>query len=184
MRRKRSRGTDGFTLIEMMIVVAIIGVLASAAIPAFVRYMRNARNVEGVHNVSKMADSSRAYYEAHSRFNLNGCTSVTCAAAAPPTPSLGAWAVCQLHAGVYPASYTAEFKHAQWQKLLFQPEGNIRFEYYFYGYNHTNPASSYAYHRAYRYSSCNAGKQVVVRAWIRISAGAPVKQGPYLMLNW
>ena len=56
------RKTSGFTLIELMIVVAILGILAAIAIPAFVTYIRRAKTVEATENISKMFDASAAYY--------------------------------------------------------------------------------------------------------------------------
>ncbi|TLY21640.1 MAG: prepilin-type N-terminal cleavage/methylation domain-containing protein [Nitrospirae bacterium] len=46
MPRRMLKGPQGFTLIELMIVVAIIGVLAAVAIPNFMRYQAKARQAE------------------------------------------------------------------------------------------------------------------------------------------
>jgi type IV pilus assembly protein PilA len=64
MNRIRTAGAKGFTLIELMIVVAIIGILAAVAIPAFMKYIRRSKTVEATMNVRKMFDSSVSYYEA------------------------------------------------------------------------------------------------------------------------
>lgn len=52
----------GFTLIELMIVVAIIGILAAIAIPAFVTYVRRSKTVEATENVDKMFSAVSSYY--------------------------------------------------------------------------------------------------------------------------
>jgi len=58
----------GFTLIELMIVVAIIGILASLAIPAYQSYTIRAQVSEGLMLAGPLKNAIASYYTEHGSF--------------------------------------------------------------------------------------------------------------------
>ena len=61
---KNFRNTKGFTLIELMIVVAIIAILAVVAVPQFTKYMRSAKAAEANEMLDLVKKGSASYYSA------------------------------------------------------------------------------------------------------------------------
>ena len=59
---------QGFTLIELMIVVAIIGILASIALPAYQDYTKRAHVTEGLSLASGAKTAVAEYYSTNAAF--------------------------------------------------------------------------------------------------------------------
>jgi prepilin-type N-terminal cleavage/methylation domain-containing protein len=58
----RSKQSKGFTLVELMIIVAIVGIICAIAIPAFSRYVRKSRTAEVAGYLNKEWAGSVTYY--------------------------------------------------------------------------------------------------------------------------
>jgi len=56
------RGKKGFTLIELMIVVAIIGILAAIAIPNFMKFQARSRQSEARTNLKSLFTAELSYW--------------------------------------------------------------------------------------------------------------------------
>jgi prepilin-type N-terminal cleavage/methylation domain-containing protein len=68
MDMQAHRRDAGFTIIELMIVVAILGILAAVAIPSFQTYQWKAKRGEAYVNLGALANSQKAYSALHDTF--------------------------------------------------------------------------------------------------------------------
>jgi prepilin-type N-terminal cleavage/methylation domain-containing protein len=59
---KKLSNHKGFTLIELMIVVAVIGILAAIAIPQYVKYVKRARTAEALTHVQTAYNALADWY--------------------------------------------------------------------------------------------------------------------------
>ncbi len=128
---KQLKGQKGFTLIELMIVVAIIGILAAIAIPNFLTYQMKSRTSEAKTNLQALKTSELAFQGERGCFAtgpvIPGVLPVAGAATpwpAPQTlPSVGA-VYCTNAAGLFVTNVVPVYADMGWG-----PAGNVRYQY-------------------------------------------------------
>jgi len=69
LSRMRMRNKKGFTLIELMIVVAIIGILAAIAIPNFLKFQAKSKQSEAKTNLKAIYTAETGYYGENNTYN-------------------------------------------------------------------------------------------------------------------
>ncbi len=75
------RSTKGFTLIELMVVVAIVGILTAIAVPAYTRYVQRGDLVEATQGLSQYRVQMEQFYQDNGNYGSNNA----CGVAAPTT---------------------------------------------------------------------------------------------------
>ena len=68
--------SPGFTIVELLIVVAIIGILAAVAVPAYFNHILRTRQAEAYHNLLDIKAAQEMYYSMYNSYGsfANGDT--------------------------------------------------------------------------------------------------------------
>ena len=130
MLNKLKQKASGFTLIELMIVVAILGILAAVAIPAFVNYIRRAKTSEATLSIDRMFEGVVTYFDTEHAIRGGATSNITEATpnSVGPTPLTSFADSSKLVAQDHLKSFQT---NTNWQALDFSMTDNFYYAYSF-----------------------------------------------------
>jgi type IV pilus assembly protein PilE len=77
--QRRPARSRGFTLIEVMITVAIVGILAAVAFPQYSSYVRRGQQPEAFNALSDYRTKMEQYYQDNRNYGTSACADATTA---------------------------------------------------------------------------------------------------------
>jgi len=76
MTAPRARRAAGFTLIELMVALAIVAILAAVALPYYGDYVKRGNITEATANLSTLRVNMEQYYQDNGNYGTNGACGV------------------------------------------------------------------------------------------------------------
>ncbi|MFZ6039107.1 pilin [Vibrio natriegens] len=89
MKSNKQKKQQGFTLIELMIVVAIIGVLSAIAVPAYQNYVKKSEAATGLATAKSLITNIDMHIQEKGTFPTNDATGFTAVGATTGMNKLG-----------------------------------------------------------------------------------------------
>lgn len=110
---------QGYTILELMIVVAILGVLAAIAIPSYSSYLQRSRTAESITFLGEIRQRQEAYRAEFGQY---------CSVSAAPGSTIdsGTWNPATLPTNGDKVGWTGG---GNWSQLGANPDGAVRFQY-------------------------------------------------------